>query len=420
MSRKVLNERFYEKEAEVEELRREDPPRHAPWSNPNNEMQATNTNTTQGLVAEEGIGIEHPRTSGNRRVVSSARYQDTSPGAEALGWEEHRHPVFIEERRPGAVVGTGIDNEDEYYKEDGLTIEEGYVEQTTIAPRVVDTEEENQRLREQYWMRHERDQAARERDQLRQMVGDAVVTKPIVATHRDVENGNDNVHAANHDDLQISDDPKCGTRGRRWSATGVILLIVVAVAVALALVLPSEPTTTTQAPPTTTTQAPTTTTTTQAPTMTTTTQAPTTTPILQDLSELISSASSDGGEALTTPSTPQNLALEWLAGNPNLANYTDQEKIQRYALATLYYSTKGDSWDNDDFWLSDADACNKWYQYNDTTIDCTIDGAVSFLDLDFNNLQGTIPREIGMLSDSLGKFTVEENAVQLHGIPSHG
>jgi hypothetical protein len=298
--------------------------------------------------------------------------------------------VFIEERRPGAVREGGLGNE-QGEEDDERTIEIGDGEQATVATReestvnivarVVDTEEENRIRREQDRMRHEL-------DQLRQMVDNVVVVSPaVVATHRDVENENENVRAANHDDLPRSDEPKCGIRGRQWYAIGVILLIVVAVAVALALVLPSEPTTTTQ--------------------------APTKTPITQDLSDLITSASSDGGVALATPSTPQNMALEWLAVNPNLAKYTDQQKIQRYALATLYYSTKGDSWASNDFWLSNADACGKWYHYESAAgymaVDCTSNGTVSSLKLRDNGLQGTIPPEIGMLSDSLSKFTMEKS-----------
>jgi hypothetical protein len=168
----------------------------------------------------------------------------------------------------------------------------------------------------------------------------------------------------------------------------VILLIVVAVAVTLALVLQPEPTLT---PP-------------------------------QDLIELISSASSDGGVALVDPSTPQNMALKWIAEDPNLAKYTDQEKIQRYALATLYYTTKGDSWTNNDYWLSDKDVCGKWYNNDgdDMAVDCTSDGAVSDLDLRDNNLRGVIPPDIGMLSDSLGKCVIEKNAVESYVIPTRG
>jgi hypothetical protein len=66
------------------------------------------------------------------------------------------------------------------------------------------------------------------------------------------------------------------------------LFFVVAVVVTLALVLLSEPT-----------------------------------PPQDPLSELIASASSDGGVALSDPSTQQNMALKWLAGDLNLASYAD-------------------------------------------------------------------------------------------------
>ena len=62
-----------------------------------------------------------------------------------------------------------------------------------------------------------------------------------------------------------------------------------------------------------------------------------------DLIALLSNSSSDSGEALRNSTTPQYEALKWLAGDVNLTNYTKQKKIQRYALATLYYSTMGDN-----------------------------------------------------------------------------
>jgi hypothetical protein len=361
MSRKVPKKRFYEKEAEGKKIQRKDPPRHVPWSNPN-ELRATDRNIAQGLVAEEGIGIEYPRTSVSRRVVSSARYQDTSLGADALVSQDRHHQVFIEERRPGAVREGGLGNE-QGQEEDERTIEIGDGEQATVATRdestvhiiarAVDTEEENR-------MRHERDQAVRERDQLRQMVNNAVVVSPVVATHTDVENGNENVHAANHDDLPRSDDPKCGTRGRRWFAIGVILLIVVAVAVALALLLPPDP-------------------------------EPS--PIPQDLIELISSASSDKGEALSDPSTPQYKALEWLADDASLESFSINTIIQRYALAALYYSANGGIWDDNTLWLDSGEECSRWNE-----LFCTTAGAVSSIRLNINNLKGKIPPGVGLLT----------------------
>jgi hypothetical protein len=309
--------------------------------------------------------------------------------------------VFIEETRPGAVAVPGFDRE-ERHDNDGLTIEEGYDEQATTASheestvhiiaQAVDTEAENRRLREQDQIRHER-------DQLRQILKNAPIVTPVVATNSGVEDGAEKVHA-NHDDLPRSDVPKCGSNGRQWFAICAILLIVVAIAVTFAVVLQSEPSSSGPA-----------------------TTAPSTEPTTpQDLIELISSASSDGGLALSDPSTSQNMALEWLAGNPNLARYTDLEKIQCYALATLYYTTNGDSWFNNGYWLSDEDVCGKWYQSelagDDMVVDCTSDGVVSRIELDNNNLQGVIPPEIGMLSDSLSKFVVEECTVKLcHSIP---
>jgi hypothetical protein len=265
----------------------------------------------------------------------------------------------------------GLNNEGD--DEDGLTVVVGNDEQATIPSHMESADHiiaQAVDMEEEYRRRYEQDQIRDERDRLRQILENAVIVTPVVASSSDVENGDDNI-SASHDDLPRIDDPKCGTRGRRWFAISATLLILVVVVVSLALVLPSEPT-----------------------------------PPLDPLSKLLSSASSDGGVALTTPSTPQNMALQWLAGNPNLANYTDQEKIQRYALATLYYSTRGESWKRRDSWLSDEGVCDKWYQDLDSTINCTTDGAVSHLDLRWNNLQGSIPPEIGMLSDSLGKCAI--------------
>ena len=119
----------------------------------------------------------------------------------------------------------------------------------------------------------------------------------------------------------------------------------------------------------------------------------------QALMTLIADASPDNGEAANDPSTPQGRAFAWLVGNANLASYTDQQKIQRYVLATLYYSTDGESWFDNTGWLSDDSECN-WF--NEAFEGCIDDTLVS-LELYVNNLQGTIPREISMLSDSLGK-----------------
>ena len=125
----------------------------------------------------------------------------------------------------------------------------------------------------------------------------------------------------------------------------------------------------------------------------------------QPLFSLIADASPDKGEALSDTSSPQSMALAWLETNANLDSYTDQQKIQRYVLATLYYSTGGDSWHDITGWLSDDNECN-WYNQADEGERC-INGALVGLDLSDNNLQGTIPREMSMLSNSLGKSLLQ-------------
>ena len=67
---------------------------------------------------------------------------------------------------------------------------------------------------------------------------------------------------------------------------------------------------------------------------------------------------------------------------------TDQD-----ALVTLYNATSGDNWANNDNWLSDK-PLGEWHG---VTTDS--DGRVRRLDLSFNELAGTIPAELGSLSN---------------------
>jgi hypothetical protein len=125
---------------------------------------------------------------------------------------------------------------------------------------------------------------------------------------------------------------------------------------------------------------------------------------LQDLTKLLSSVSPDGGAALQTPWTPQYNALNWLVGNSNLDRYSDERKIQRYVLATLYYSTNGDYWLVNTGWMSDSNEC-EWHidasDFAHSTETFCIDGAVVKLILLENNLVGNIPAEVSLLSKSL-------------------
>jgi len=175
--------------------------------------------------------------------------------------------------------------------------------------------------------------------------------------------------------------------GRKiWLLVGLLLLVlvgVVAVVIAVSTKLPAPPAAVGAEEP---------------PTQATISPAPTSTPL--SLFDLLSSISFDGGSALRTPSTPQNNAYNWLENSANITSFSDGKRIQRYVLATLYFSTNGDSWASNTGWLSNDDECD-WY--TDVGDFCS-NGAVVDLDLRWNNLVGSLPVEIALLSSSLSMY----------------
>lgn len=132
---------------------------------------------------------------------------------------------------------------------------------------------------------------------------------------------------------------------------------------------------------------------------------------------------------LENPSSPQSKALEWLLGPANsrikFANVTmdqlnvDAETtvIERYVMATLYYSLGGEEW------------TKKWGVGNfeeftapvrlwsrDGLIKTDLNGLVKGLFLSNNNLNGTIPPEIQHLQ-RLQYFHIQENNLVRGNVP---
>jgi Leucine rich repeat len=136
--------------------------------------------------------------------------------------------------------------------------------------------------------------------------------------------------------------------------------------------------------------------------------------------------------------SPQYDAFQWLKNDPNLEDYPDWKRRQRFALAALYYSThehdKDEGWHRKEGWLDyDRDEC-EWYispiesTYLDVagvTQPCAGDavssrrqflaegvdvGHYEHLWLVDNNLKGPLPPEIALLTH-LQSIDFENNSL---------
>ena len=110
--------------------------------------------------------------------------------------------------------------------------------------------------------------------------------------------------------------------------------------------------------------------------------------------------------------TPQGLATEWILNQDAAVACPDDPKfLQRWVLAVIYYSTNGDQWVQCSDNPAATDDCGNLLPFLGATrflsagtecdwagISC-INGCVSEIEFEENNLVGTIPTEIGLLSD---------------------
>jgi Leucine rich repeat len=161
------------------------------------------------------------------------------------------------------------------------------------------------------------------------------------------------------------------------------------------------------------------------------------------LTSLVLSVSPGTEDALNNQDSPQSQALDWLETNPFLNTYSDERRLQRFVLATLFYATGGDSWTKNEGWLGTTNECD-WYSSETQNDVCQGDSVMVDIDLRINSLAGTLPWEelgnilapqllritfpnnniVGSISTSIGKLTslldldVENNGIA-GIIPSH-
>ena len=147
-------------------------------------------------------------------------------------------------------------------------------------------------------------------------------------------------------------------------------------------------------PSTTTTESPT-----QSPT-----SAPTGNPFSGAIVGFVNSVTLAGRSIAYPPPViappPEELALQWVIESDPIEHSTGPltsqlQLMQRYALATLYFSTAGTSWTESTGWLSEGvegeDECS-WFG-----IVCNDRNRVTSLDLGENNLDGVFPADLALL-----------------------
>jgi hypothetical protein len=127
--------------------------------------------------------------------------------------------------------------------------------------------------------------------------------------------------------------------------------------------------------------------------------------LLEKLKPLLTATSRD---ELDIPGSVPSLALDWLLHKSNFNAYSFERQVQRFGMATFYFSTKGESWIQSNGWLINDDECT-WFQKRSESV--CVNGTLRVLSLESNNLNGSLPNDMGLLS-SLEELVLSSNELR--------
>ena len=94
-----------------------------------------------------------------------------------------------------------------------------------------------------------------------------------------------------------------------------------------------------------------------------------------------------GETQVNSRNTPQHEAACWMF------RAKKSFSKQRFAMATIYYATRGAKWDINTDWMTQKHECS-WYG-----VQCNMWKSVVNLDLGYIKVDGLVPREIGLLTE---------------------
>lgn len=102
---------------------------------------------------------------------------------------------------------------------------------------------------------------------------------------------------------------------------------------------------------------------------------------------------------------PDKMATLKLAEFENVLDLDTLSVLQRYILYTLYYHMNGHVWADDGGIFETEDECDIEF------VDCNESGEIESLNLGINQVHGTIPSTIGLLSN-IKRLDMSENSIQ--------
>ena len=146
--------------------------------------------------------------------------------------------------------------------------------------------------------------------------------------------------------------------------------------------------------------------------------APSPPPTSSDIVAFIRSIALMGGDEFADPFSYQSQALANMK-KMDSQNFSEEEMIQRYALACIFIATDAvetiysdkdpSSWTNTSLWMTTANEC-LWFG-----VTCDILGQVTAIDLRMNGMTGSIPNEIVLLRETLSRLDLSHNDVYNEG-----
>ena len=113
--------------------------------------------------------------------------------------------------------------------------------------------------------------------------------------------------------------------------------------------------------------------------------------------------------------TPQKKAFYWLAAS-DLTQFDHTRSVQRYAMACLYYATntvpnpyieKPMPWVSAYKWLSESHVC-EW-----KGVICNSANKIEGINMERNNLSGSLPQEIAMIASTLTTLDMTSNSIYM-------